>query len=131
LWLKMLGNKDSARRAFREIEKLSPSRREKNDIIRTSLKYCVYLRGLPTESLTEEEQEFMRTMEQVDAWYDAEIAKAEQRAGQKAAQKAKQESQQEIALKMLRKNMPLETIAELTELSIEQLQILLSQPENN
>jgi predicted transposase YdaD len=73
----------------------------------------------------------MRTMEQVDAWYDAEIAKAEQRAGQKVAQKAKQESQQEIALKMLRKNMPMETIAELTELSIEQLQILLSQPENN
>ncbi len=73
----------------------------------------------------------MRTMEQVDAWYDAEIAEAEQRAGQKAAQKAKQESQQEIALKMLRKNMPLETIAELTELSIEQLQFLRSQPENN
>jgi antitoxin component of RelBE/YafQ-DinJ toxin-antitoxin module len=131
LWLKMLGNKDSARRAFGEIEQLSPNRREKNDIIRTSLKYCVYLRGLPTDSLTEEEQDFMRTMEQVDAWYDAEIAKAEQRAGQKAAQKAKQESQQEIALKMLRKNMPLETIAELTELSIEQLQFLRSQPENN
>ena len=131
LWLKMLGNKDSARRSFGEIEQLSPNRREKNDIIRTSLKYCVYLRGLPTDSLTEEEQDFMRTMEQVDAWYDAEIAKAEQRAGQKAAQKAKQESQQEIALKMLRRNMPLETIAELTELSIEQLQFLRSQPENN
>jgi hypothetical protein len=127
LWLKMLGNKDSARRAFGAIEQLSSNRREKNDTIRTSLKYCVYLRGLPTESLTEEEQDFMRTMEQVDAWYEAEMAKAEQ----KAEQKAKQENRQEIALKMLRKNMPLETIAELTELSIEQLQILLSQPENN
>ncbi len=127
LWLKMLGDKDSARQAFGEIEQLSPNRREKNDIIRTSLKYCVYLRGLPVESLTEEEQEFMRTMEQVDAWLEAEIAEAEQ----KATQKAKQESQQEIALKMLRKNMPLETIAELTELSIEQLQVLRLQPENN
>jgi antitoxin component of RelBE/YafQ-DinJ toxin-antitoxin module len=119
LWLKMLGDKDSARKAFGEIEQLSPNRREKNDIIRTSLKYCVYLRGLPTESLTEEEQEFMRTMEQVDAWLEAEIAEAQER------------KQQEIALKMLRKNMPLETIAELTELSIEQLQILRSQLENN
>jgi hypothetical protein len=119
LWLKMLGDKDSARRAFGEIEQLSPSRREKNDIIRTSLKYCVYLRGLPTESLTEEEQDFMRTMEQVDAWLEAEIAEAQER------------KQQEIALKMLRKNMPLETIAELTELSIEQLQSLRSQLENN
>ena len=123
LWLKMLGDKDSARRAFGEVEQLSPNRREKNDIIRTSLKYCVYLRGLPTESLTEEEQDFMRTMEQVDAWYDAEIAEAEQ--------KAKQENQQQIALRMLRKNMPLETIVELTELSMEQLQSLRSQLENN
>jgi antitoxin component of RelBE/YafQ-DinJ toxin-antitoxin module len=127
LWLKMLGDKDSARRAFGEIEQLSPERREKNDIIRTSLKYCVYLKGLPTESLTEEEQEFMRTMEQVDAWFEAEIAEAQER------------KQQEIALKMLQKNMPLETIAELTELSIEQLETLRSrsvgsaesQPENN
>ena len=123
LWLKMLGDKDSARQAFGEIEQLSPSRREKNDTIKTSLKYCVYLQGLPTESLTEEEQDFMRTMEQVDAWYDAEIAEAEQ--------KAKQENQQQIALRMLRKNMPLETIVELTELSMEQLQSLRSQLENN
>jgi hypothetical protein len=119
LWLKMLGDKNSARQAFGEIEQLSPNRREKNDIIKTSLKYCVYLRGLPTESLTEEEQDFMRTMEQVDAWLEAEIAEAQER------------KQQEIALKMLRKNMPLETIAELTELSIEQLQSLQSQPGNN
>jgi hypothetical protein len=119
LWLKMLGDKDSARKAFGEIEQLSPNRREKNDIIKTSLKYCVYLRGLPAESLTQEEQEFMRTMEQVDAWFEAEIAEAQEK------------TQQEIALKMLRKNMPLETIAELTELSIEQLQILRSQLGNN
>jgi antitoxin component of RelBE/YafQ-DinJ toxin-antitoxin module len=127
LWLKMLGDKDSARRAFGEIERLSPQRREKNDIIRTSLKYCVYLRGLPVESLTQEEQEFMRTMEEVDAWFDAEIAQAEQ----KAKQKAEQSKQQEIALKMLRKNMSLETIAELTGLSIEQLQILRSRSIDN
>ena len=111
----MLGDKDSARQAFGEIEQLSQNRREKNDIIRTSLKYCVYLRGLPVESLTEEEQDFMRTMEQVDAWFDAEIAEAQER------------KQQEIALKMLRKNMSLE----LTELSIEQLQSLRSQLETN
>ena len=122
LWLKMLGDKESARKAFGEIEQLSPERREKNDIIKTSLKYCVYLRGLPTESLTEEEQEFMRTMEQVDAWYEAEIAEAEQK-GQK---QGKELQKQEIALNLLRKNIPLEVIAEATGLTIEQLQILLS-----
>jgi hypothetical protein len=131
LWLKMLGNKDSARRAFGEIEQLSPERREKNDIIRMSLKYCVYLRGLPTESLTEEEQDFMRTMEQVDAWLDAEIAEAAQKAQERGEERGEERKQQEIALKMLRKNMPLEIIAELTELSVEQLQILQSQLANN
>ncbi len=70
--------------------------------------------GLPAESLTEEEQEFMRTMQDVDAWYEAEIAKAEQ--------KAKQENQQAIALKMLRENIPVETISRITELSISELE---------
>jgi predicted transposase/invertase (TIGR01784 family) len=86
---------------------------------------------LPTESLTEEEQDFMRTMEQVDAWLEAEISEA--------AQKAKQESQQEIASNLLRNNISLEVISEATGLSIEQLQILRSrsvgsaesQPGNN
>jgi antitoxin component of RelBE/YafQ-DinJ toxin-antitoxin module len=123
LWLKMLGDKDTARRAFGEIERLSPERREKNDIIRTSLKYCVYLRGLPTESLTAEEREFMRTMEQVDAWYDAEIAKAEQ--------KAQERKQQEIALRMFRENISLDVIERVTGLTIEQLQAIQSQLETN
>ena len=118
LWLKMLGDKDSARRAFREIEQLSPNRREKRDIIKTSLKYCVYLRELPTESLTQEEQEFMRTMEQVDAWYEAEI--------NQARVEGKDLEKQTIALNLLRKNIPLETIAEATGLTIEQLQLLHS-----
>jgi hypothetical protein len=76
MWLKMLGDRETARKAFESIEQLSSDRREKNDTIRASLKYCVYLRELPTESLTEEEREFMRTMAQIDAWYDAELTKA-------------------------------------------------------
>jgi hypothetical protein len=76
MWLKMLGDREAARKAFGEIEQLSSDRREKNDTIRASLKYCVYLRELPTESLTEEEREFMRTMEQIDVWYEAELTKA-------------------------------------------------------
>jgi predicted transposase/invertase (TIGR01784 family) len=62
----------------------------------------------------------MRTMADVDAWYEAEIAKAEQ----KATQKAKQENQQEIALKMLRENIPVDVIERVTGLTIEQLQSL-------
>lgn len=76
MWLKMLGDREAARKAFESIEQLPSDRREKNDTIRASLKYCVYLRELPTESLTEEEREFMRTMAQIDAWYEAELTKA-------------------------------------------------------
>jgi hypothetical protein len=79
MWLKLLGNKESARRAFEGIEQLSPERREKNDTIRASLKYCVYLKDLPANSLSAEEQEFMKTMAEIDAWYDAEMDKAERK----------------------------------------------------
>jgi hypothetical protein len=57
-------------------------------------------------------------MAQVDAWYEAEINNAELR--------AKLEEKQTIAFKMLRKNLPLETIAEFTGLTIEQIQKLRS-----
>jgi hypothetical protein len=120
LWLKMLGDKESARKAFGEIEQLSPARREKNDIIKTSLKYCVYLKGLPAESLTEEEQEFMKTMADVDAWYEAEM----NRAKVEGALEGEQRQQQTIAIKMLRENISVETIARITELSLEQIQQL-------
>jgi predicted Rossmann fold nucleotide-binding protein DprA/Smf involved in DNA uptake len=68
---------------------------------------------------SEEEQDFMRTMEQVDAWLEAEIVEAQER------------KQQEIALNLLRKNIPLEVIAEATGVSIERLQSLQSQLEIN
>lgn len=76
MWLKMLGDKHSAQSAFESIKQLSPTRREKNDIISACIKYCVYLKDIPTDSLTPEEKDFMKTMEQIDAWYEAEINKA-------------------------------------------------------
>jgi predicted Rossmann fold nucleotide-binding protein DprA/Smf involved in DNA uptake len=64
--------------------------------------------------LTEEEQDFMRTMEQVDAWLEAEIAEAQER------------KQHEIALNLLKENVPLEIISRTTGITIEQLQVLRS-----
>jgi hypothetical protein len=117
LWLKMLGNRESARRAFRGIDQLSsPDRTGKNDIMAACLKYCVYLKDLAAESLTPEESEFMKTMEEIDVWYETQINNAEL--------KGEQRQQQEIALKMLGKNIPLETISEVTGLTIDRLQQL-------
>jgi hypothetical protein len=77
IWLKMLGDKESAKIAFQSIKQLSPDRREKNDIISACVKYCVYLRDISIDNLTPEEKDFMRTMAEIDAWYEAEMDKAE------------------------------------------------------
>ena len=130
MWLKMLGDKESARKAFEAIEQLSPDRREKNDIISACIKYCVYLRDLPTDSLTTEEQDFMKTMAQIDALYEAEINKAKlegQLEGQALGEARGEERQkQSIALRMLGKNIQLETIVEVTGLSLDRIQQLQS-----
>jgi hypothetical protein len=124
LWLKMLGAKDSARWAFGRIGQLPSTRREKHDIISTSLKYCVYLKGLPTEALTQEEQEFMRTMEEVDAWYETELNRVRLEGAIEGAIEGEQRQQQTIALNLLRENIPMEIVSRTTGLTIEQLQQL-------
>jgi hypothetical protein len=47
------------------------------DIIRACVKYCVYLRDIPTDSLTSEERDFMKTMAEIDAWYETQMSNAE------------------------------------------------------
>ncbi len=76
MWLKMLGDRVAANRAFGDIRQLLPEQREKNDIIIACTKYCVYLQELPTENLEEEDRDYMKTMAQIDAWYEAELNKA-------------------------------------------------------
>jgi hypothetical protein len=130
MWLKMLGDRESARQAFEAIEQLSPDRREKNDIILACIKYCVYLKDIPTELLTPEEQDFMNTMAQIDALYEAKINQAKREGelqGEASGEARGEERQrQSIALNLLRKNIPVETIAEATGLTLEQLQQLRS-----
>jgi hypothetical protein len=117
LWLKMLGNRVSALRAFRSIEQLSsPAQTSRNDIMAACLKYCVYLKDIAADSLTPEESEFMKTMEEIDVWYETQINQAKL--------EGEELQKQSIALKMLGKNIPLETIAEVTGLTIDRLQQL-------
>ena len=121
MWLKMLGGRESAQEAFGSLEQLSSDRREKTDIMSTCKKYCVYLKELSTTTpLTPEEQDLMRTMSQIDAWYETEMNNAEL--------KGEERRNQAIALNLLHKNFPLETIAEVTGLTIDQLEKLSSSP---
>jgi hypothetical protein len=74
------------------------------------------LKDIAADSLTPEESEFMKTMEEIDVWYENQMNQAEL--------KGEQRQKQSIALKMLGKNLPLETIAEVTGLTIDRLQEL-------
>jgi hypothetical protein len=123
LWLKMLGNRESARMAFGAIEQIkSGDRNIRNDIMAACWKYCVYLKDLEVESLTLEESEFMKTMEEIDALYEAEM--------NRARLEGEQRQQQAIALNLLRENVPLEIVSRTTGLAIAQLQQLQSSDNN-
>jgi hypothetical protein len=122
IWLKMLGNRESAQSAFQSIEQLSPDRREKNDIMRACIKYCVYLKDIPTDSLTLEEQDFMKTMAQVDAWYETEMNKAKLEGKLEGEIEGKLREKKEIALNLLQENVPLETISRTTGFTISELE---------
>jgi predicted transposase YdaD len=64
----------------------------------------------------------MRTMAEVDAWYEAEL----DRAKLEGKLEGKLLQQQAIALNMIQENIPLETIVRITGLTNEQLQQLRS-----
>ncbi len=124
LWLKMLGNRESARRAFRAIDGLAtPDRTGKNDIMAACLKYCVYLKDLAADNLTTEESEFMKTMEEIDVWYDAQMNQAKL--------EGEELQKQSIALNMIQENISLEVIARITGLTIDRLQQLQASQERS
>ncbi len=79
LWLKMLSSGQSCQQAFSAIEQLSGSRRERNDILRVCAQYSAYLRERNPQELTNEENAIMKTLEEIDAFFDVEIPAAEQR----------------------------------------------------
>jgi predicted transposase/invertase (TIGR01784 family) len=74
------------------------------------------------DSLTPKENEFMKTMEEIDLWYEDQINKAQL--------EGEHHQKQKIAHKLLQENFPLTMIAEVTGLTIDQLQQLQSASNN-
>jgi predicted transposase/invertase (TIGR01784 family) len=72
--------------------------------------------------LTPEVDEFMKTMEEIDLWYEDQMNKAQLEGEQRQKQK--------IARNLLQENFSLAMIAEVTGLTIEQLQQLQTSPIN-
>ncbi len=80
-------------------------------------------KDLAADSLTTEESEFMKTMEEIDVWYEAQMNQAKL--------EGEQLQKQSIALNLLQKNIPIETISEATGLTIDRLQQLQVSLEND
>jgi hypothetical protein len=117
LWFRILGKEGVQRQAIEEVGQLPvghPYRQNTLELL-SNLKVTLEARTI----IQPEDRDLIM---QLSPLYLEQI--------QAAKQEGKQEDRQEIALRMLRKNLSLETIAEVTELSIEQLEILRSQLES-
>jgi Domain of unknown function (DUF4351) len=76
LWLRGLGKNQILTQAFADIRELPGTRRERNDIVEVCIKHFKYLTEKPPSSLSEEEEDFMKTMQEIDAIYKSEMSQA-------------------------------------------------------
>jgi Domain of unknown function (DUF4351) len=73
LWLRGLGKDKILTQAFAKIGELPPTRRERNDILEVCIKHFKYLSEKSATGLTPEEEDFMKTMEEIDTLYKSEM----------------------------------------------------------
>ncbi len=71
LWVRGLGKDHILTRAFDNIRDLPETKRERNAIVEVCVKHFKYLTEKP--SLSEEEADFMKTMQEIDAIYQSEM----------------------------------------------------------
>jgi hypothetical protein len=117
LWFRLLGKDGVQKRAIEEVAKLPQGHPYRQNTLELLVNLKVTL-----EARTDIQPEDRELIMQLSPLYLEQLQAAE-RVGEERGQ---QQKQQEIALKMLRKNIPLDTIAEVTGLTIEQIQQLRS-----
>jgi hypothetical protein len=126
LWFRILGKEGVQRRAIEEVAQLPqghPYRQNTLELL-GNLKVTLEARTI----IQPEDRDLIM---QLSPLYLEQIQAAKQEGEQRGKTIGEEHKQQEIAVKMLRKNIPLETIAEITELSLDRLQSLQSQLENS
>ena len=72
LWLRGLGKDKTLTHAFSNISKLPETKRERNDIVEVCIKHFKYLAEKSGTGLSEQEENFMKTMQEIDTIYRAE-----------------------------------------------------------
>jgi predicted transposase/invertase (TIGR01784 family) len=117
LWFRLLGKDGVQKRAIEEVAKLPQGHPYRQNTLELLVNLKVTL-----EARTDIKPEDRDLIMQLSPLYLEQLQAAE-RVGEERGQ---QQKQQEIALKMLRKNITLDTISEITGLTIEQIQQLRS-----
>jgi hypothetical protein len=142
LWLRCLGKGDILTQAFGDIKDLPQTKRERNDIVEVCIKHFRYLTEKLVTSLSEEEADFMKTMQEIDTIYQSEMSRARSIGRQEGEAIGRQEQGIILALRLLNrklgavsgdlqekiKDLPLERLEALSEdcLDFEQLSDLMS-----
>jgi hypothetical protein len=75
LWLRGLGKDKILSEAFAGIRSLPETKRERNDIVEVCIKHFKYLIEKSVTDLSEEEDNFMKTMQEIDILYQAEMGR--------------------------------------------------------
>jgi Domain of unknown function (DUF4351) len=76
LWLRCLGKGNILTEAFDDIKDLPQTKRERNDIVEVCIKHFRYLTEKLVTGLSEEEANFMKTMQEIDTIYQSEMSRA-------------------------------------------------------
>jgi Domain of unknown function (DUF4351) len=142
LCLRCLGKGDILTQAFGDIKDLPQTKRERNDIVEVCIKHFRYLTEKLVTSLSEEEADFMKTMQEIDTIYQSEMSRARSIGRQEGEAIGRQEQGVILALRLLNrklgavfgdlqekiKDLPLERLEALSEdcLDFEQLSDLMS-----
>jgi hypothetical protein len=78
LWLRGLGKDKILTQAFANITQLPETKREQNDIVEICIKHFQYLAEKSGTALSEQEENCMKTMQEIDTIYRAEMSRAKQ-----------------------------------------------------
>jgi Domain of unknown function (DUF4351) len=119
LWLRGLGKDKILTQAFANISELPPTRRERNDILEVCIKHFKYLSEKSTTGLTPEEEDFMKTMQEIDTLYQSEM--------NRARLEGEQRGEVKFAIRLLKRRvgeLPTELAARIDRLSLTQLEAL-------
>jgi hypothetical protein len=101
LWLRGLGKDQILTRAFENIRELPTTRRERNDILEVCIKHFKYLSEKYSIGLTQEEEDFMKTMQEIDTLYKSELNRARLEGEHEGEQRGEVKQGQTLILRQL------------------------------